>query len=231
MIEPGCAPKPFSPREREIVELLVSGHSTLAIAGQLHLTLSTVKSYIKTIYCKAEVHSARQLIVKLMQQDGANDPRCAAFTRIAAATTVVDIHAATLAALRAWTRARRAFYWELKGDGLHPLARMSCAAKYPAIPASGITVLSAASVERDRFLQAAAYPRTLTGEVLIGVLKLGDRSWLIALGDALGGAFDPEAAKIMAVLLHVAQCQAGALTRSAPGRVTPASAKASREAV
>lgn len=56
--------KQFSPREQDIIAGLLQARSVREIADDLHITVNTVKDYIKTIYQKAQVHSARALLIK-----------------------------------------------------------------------------------------------------------------------------------------------------------------------
>lgn len=58
----------FSPRERDIIEGLLQAQSVKDIATQLHLTVNTVKDYVKTIYQKAGVHSSSALLLKFYGQ-------------------------------------------------------------------------------------------------------------------------------------------------------------------
>jgi DNA-binding NarL/FixJ family response regulator len=50
----------LSPREKEVLELLVGGHSYKMIASAIGVTLETVRSHIKRIYEKLQVHSATE---------------------------------------------------------------------------------------------------------------------------------------------------------------------------
>jgi DNA-binding CsgD family transcriptional regulator len=61
--------EPFSPREKQIVNELLEARSVKEIAIQLHLSVNTVKDYLKTMYQKAQVHSARELLVKLYEAE------------------------------------------------------------------------------------------------------------------------------------------------------------------
>src|SRR5690606_8917346 len=47
----------LSPRELEILELLVNGRDAAAAAGSLELSIHTVRSHLKNIFRKLEVHS------------------------------------------------------------------------------------------------------------------------------------------------------------------------------
>ncbi|HXR96475.1 MAG TPA: helix-turn-helix transcriptional regulator [Terriglobales bacterium] len=55
----------FSQREQQIVNGLFQAKSVKDIAADLQLSVNTVKDYIKTIYRKSSVHSARELMVKM----------------------------------------------------------------------------------------------------------------------------------------------------------------------
>lgn len=56
---------PLTPRERDVVELLVGGQSTRAIAQQTGLTVSTVNTYLKRIFSKLGVHSRVELVARM----------------------------------------------------------------------------------------------------------------------------------------------------------------------
>ena len=55
---------PLTARELEVLELLSSGKSYSTIADQLFIDKETVKSHIKNIYLKLEVHSKAEAIEK-----------------------------------------------------------------------------------------------------------------------------------------------------------------------
>ena len=54
----------LAPREQEVLQLLVSGHSYKMIAEKLGITIETVRSHIKRIYEKLQVHSATEAAAK-----------------------------------------------------------------------------------------------------------------------------------------------------------------------
>lgn len=57
-----CADHKLSPRETEVFALFVRGHSAKFIAEELVVSLHTVKTHIKRIYEKMDVHSKDELI-------------------------------------------------------------------------------------------------------------------------------------------------------------------------
>jgi DNA-binding NarL/FixJ family response regulator len=52
----------LTPREKEILQLLVGGFSYKMIAGQLKIGLDGVRFHIKNIYDKLHVHSATEAV-------------------------------------------------------------------------------------------------------------------------------------------------------------------------
>jgi DNA-binding CsgD family transcriptional regulator len=60
---------PLTPRERDVVALLVSGASTRDIASRSGLTVSTVNTYLKRIFSKLGVHSRVELVARLAGTD------------------------------------------------------------------------------------------------------------------------------------------------------------------
>ncbi len=54
----------FTPREREVLELLVEGYSNPEIAQILHITTHTVKAHISSMYEKTNIYSRVSLAVK-----------------------------------------------------------------------------------------------------------------------------------------------------------------------
>ena len=56
---------PLTPRERDVVSLLVGGSSTRDIAAETGLTVSTVNTYLKRIFSKLGVHSRVELIARM----------------------------------------------------------------------------------------------------------------------------------------------------------------------
>ena len=56
----------FSPRERQVLELLVKGVAYKGIADQLLLSIETVRMHIKRIYAKLHVHSRGEAVAKYL---------------------------------------------------------------------------------------------------------------------------------------------------------------------
>jgi DNA-binding CsgD family transcriptional regulator len=61
---------PLTPRERDVVSLLVGGSSTREIALKTGLTVSTVNTYLKRIFAKLGVHSRVELVARMAGTDG-----------------------------------------------------------------------------------------------------------------------------------------------------------------
>lgn len=55
--EPGAALAQLTPRQREVLSLLVSGMDRAAIASTMHLSIHTVSTHVKHILAKLGVHS------------------------------------------------------------------------------------------------------------------------------------------------------------------------------
>jgi DNA-binding NarL/FixJ family response regulator len=58
----------FTPREKEILSLLCKGNSYKMIASALNLSFETIRSYIKKIYEKLQVHSATEAVSKAINE-------------------------------------------------------------------------------------------------------------------------------------------------------------------
>ncbi len=72
---PGPKPKPdpgapsLTPREREVLVLLASGHTAASAAAQLEISEHTIKSHVKNLYRKLDV-SSRASLVRAALDDG-----------------------------------------------------------------------------------------------------------------------------------------------------------------
>jgi len=55
----------LTPREHELIQLLAEGYRYKEIADRLALSVETVRSYIRTIYGKLQVHSRTEALNKL----------------------------------------------------------------------------------------------------------------------------------------------------------------------
>jgi DNA-binding NarL/FixJ family response regulator len=60
----------LAPREQEVLNLLVTGHSYKMIAEKCNITIETVRSHIKRIYEKLQVHSATEAAAKAYPHRG-----------------------------------------------------------------------------------------------------------------------------------------------------------------
>ncbi len=58
----------FTKREKDILALLCKGNSYKMIAAQLDIAFETVRSYIKNIYEKLQVHSATEAVSKAINE-------------------------------------------------------------------------------------------------------------------------------------------------------------------
>jgi DNA-binding NarL/FixJ family response regulator len=58
----------FTKREKEILTLLCKGNSYKMIASELNISFETVRSYIKKIYEKLQVHSATEAVSKAINE-------------------------------------------------------------------------------------------------------------------------------------------------------------------
>lgn len=59
----------LSPREKEVVFLLLRGYSNKEIARQCNLSVETVKEYLKSIYNKVGTHRRTALLAHLLGTD------------------------------------------------------------------------------------------------------------------------------------------------------------------
>lgn len=64
---------PLSPREEEVVQLLLQGKGNKLIASALDISVSTVEFHLKNIYAKYQVGSRVELILKLGNTPGGGE--------------------------------------------------------------------------------------------------------------------------------------------------------------
>ncbi len=57
----------LSPRESDVLELLVQGRSNLAISRELLVSEETVKTHLRAVYRKLEVHGRTQAVAKALR--------------------------------------------------------------------------------------------------------------------------------------------------------------------
>ena len=58
----------FTNREQEILEHLCKGSSYKMIAAEINLSFETIRTYIKRIYEKLQVHSATEAVSKALNE-------------------------------------------------------------------------------------------------------------------------------------------------------------------
>lgn len=112
----------FSPREREIIRELLDAHSVKEIAGELNISVNTVKDYLKTVYQKAQVHSARELLIKLYMENDAPemqdpaqgaDPLLNSLQRVLDAGCAAEVVECLQTSIRQCTRGRKLSLWKV----------------------------------------------------------------------------------------------------------------------
>jgi len=57
----------LTPQEVRLLKLLVEGYSYQAAADQLHLSVNTIRDYIRSIYDKLHVHSKSEAVAKALR--------------------------------------------------------------------------------------------------------------------------------------------------------------------
>ncbi len=72
-VAPAPLAEPFSDREREVLRLLATDLSSTEIAQQLFISMHTVRSHIKNIYGKLNVHSRYEAVARARELDLAKD--------------------------------------------------------------------------------------------------------------------------------------------------------------
>lgn len=55
-------------KEKDILQSLVDGNSYKMIANELHISINTVRQYIRSIYQKLQVHSMNEAVAKAIKQ-------------------------------------------------------------------------------------------------------------------------------------------------------------------
>ena len=55
----------LTPRERDMLDLLAEGYRYKEIADKLDLSIETVRTYIRSVYTKLQVHSRTEALNKL----------------------------------------------------------------------------------------------------------------------------------------------------------------------
>jgi DNA-binding NarL/FixJ family response regulator len=61
-LEQNKAREPLSPREKDVLQLVASGHTSHAIGARLAISAQTVNTHIKNIYRKLNVHNRAQAV-------------------------------------------------------------------------------------------------------------------------------------------------------------------------
>ncbi|MGH9473868.1 MAG: LuxR C-terminal-related transcriptional regulator [Terriglobales bacterium] len=190
----------FSKREQQIVGALLDAKAVKDIALELDLSVNTVKDYLKAIYRKAQVHSARELMVRLTPAPPPTpDTGLAVLLQtaqsLADAPAPADALRQLAAAVRRCTPARTVSFWRLlrgpgelllagdsgqgllhAGDFVHRVLERGWARLEP--------VEGAATLETRQLAGCG-----LSGE-LIGVqCNLGARVHVLLAGDPVEGRF------------------------------------------
>jgi len=208
----------FSQREQQIVAALLAAKAVKDIAVEFDLSVNTVKDYLKTIYRKAQVHSARELMVKLAAEPGGPPPpppdtALAQLLQTAQALAAAPAPAEALqqlsAAVRRCTRARRVSFWRL----VRPPGDLFLA------PEGGGAPLRAAGfaqriLERGWARLDASQKRTLEGRQLAAAGLAGEvigvacaptvRVQILLAGDPLEARFGPLDPAVIRLLARLA---------------------------
>jgi DNA-binding CsgD family transcriptional regulator len=214
----------FSRRERQIVCALCEAKAVKDIARELQLSVNTVKDYLKTIYRKAQVHSARELMRKMTAGDPlpAADGGLALLLHTAQRLSLEAPPSEALAqlhtAIRHCTRARRVSFWHWLSSG-HQL----CLAGETSSTRPG-SLLRAESLVRqlrehgwvrlERHQMGGLEGRELAAHGLVGevigvVGSPTPRVQVVLAGDPLEGRFGPLDAPTIRLLVRLVHAESG----------------------
>ena len=61
------APPPLTPKEVALLALLADGYSYLNAAGQLDITINTVRNHVRSLYSKLGVHTKSEAVTRAIQ--------------------------------------------------------------------------------------------------------------------------------------------------------------------
>jgi DNA-binding NarL/FixJ family response regulator len=64
---PAGAPHDLTPHEVRLLKLLVEGHSYKTAGAELNVSINTIRSYIRNIYEKLQVHSKSEAVAKALR--------------------------------------------------------------------------------------------------------------------------------------------------------------------
>lgn len=213
----------FSPREQDIISGLLRAQSVKDIALELRLTVNTVKDYIKTIYQKAQVHSARALLIKfyldrpVVRAERSRD-LADAIQRLLESRTRAVLLDSLLAAARTCTLARQAALFDLAenpaangGSARWQLRTRVGRDQFP-LPAEWCDALEAAGYFQLPVTTGAGLPPPLRwdyvggGGEMIGVrLEVAPTPKIMLLSEPLGSHFDAAALPTARILACVAE--------------------------
>lgn len=65
--KPEQADDQLTPQEVRLLQLLSDGHSYQSAAGQLNISVNTVRNYIRSVYDKLHVHSKNEAVSKALR--------------------------------------------------------------------------------------------------------------------------------------------------------------------
>lgn len=217
---PATTLRSFSPREQQIVGAVLEAKAVKDIAVELDLSVNTVKDYLKTIYRKAQVHSARELMLRLAPAGAPAPPPDTALAQLLQTAQALAQRPAPAeallqlgAAVRRCTPARRVSFCRLaRGTGDLYLAAEATGAPLRT------PVFAARILERGWARMEASQMHTpegrclaacgLTGEVIGVACAPSVRAQVLLAGDPLEGRFGPLDAAIIRLLARLASSTA-----------------------
>jgi DNA-binding NarL/FixJ family response regulator len=63
----GQLPESLTPRECDVLKLLIAGLTNIEISNELHVSRETVKSHVEHIFRKLDVHSRTQAVIRAQE--------------------------------------------------------------------------------------------------------------------------------------------------------------------
>jgi DNA-binding NarL/FixJ family response regulator len=68
VVPPAGSSHELTPHEVRLIKLLVEGHSYKTAGAELGVSINTIRSYIRNIYDKLQVHSKSEAVAKALRE-------------------------------------------------------------------------------------------------------------------------------------------------------------------
>lgn len=215
-------------REQAVVEALLADQSPEEIAARFRTSVRSIKADVIAIYRKQRLRAVQASMAEYRdrQIEWLDENRLLTMRRMLGSADAAGLHLHLLAALRAWTGAGQAAFWEIREGSGGLRVRSAAGIEYPVrgdgivptLAVRPVAIIRSALLANEEWAPVAGSEAAsaVDGELLALRLTHGSKRWMALLADLPEGKVHHAAAASAEALVGMASLVAASFPEALP---------------